>query len=54
MTDTCTDARCAARIAIVDYEKGNLANVRRGLSDAGFDAQVTGDAAQIAAAEGKR
>lgn len=41
-----------ARIAIVDYEKGNLASVRRGLADAGFDAQVTGDPAQIAAADG--
>ena len=30
-----------ATIAIVDYCKGNLASVQRGLADAGFDARIT-------------
>ena len=41
-----------ARIAIVDYCKGNLASVQRGLADAGFDARITGSAADIRAADG--
>ncbi|MEI3376513.1 MAG: hypothetical protein V8R08_01495 [Coriobacteriales bacterium] len=31
----------AASIAVVDYCKGNLASVQRGLADAGFDARIT-------------
>lgn len=42
----------AARIAVVDYCKGNLASVQRGLADAGFDAFITADAEDIAAADG--
>lgn len=41
-----------ARIAIVDYQKGNLASVHRGLTDAGFDAHITGDPREIASADG--
>ena len=42
----------AARIAVVDYCKGNLASVQRGLADAGFDARITDKAADIRAADG--
>ena len=31
----------AATIAVVDYCKGNLASVQRGLADAGYDARIT-------------
>lgn len=41
-----------ASIAVIDYKRGNLASVRRGLEDAGHDAFVTSDPEQIAAAEG--
>ncbi len=41
-----------ARIAVVDYHKGNLASVQRGLSDAGFNAVITDDAAAIRSADG--
>lgn len=42
----------SALIAVVDYCKGNLANVQRGLADAGFDARVTQDPKDILAADG--
>lgn len=42
----------AKRIAIVDYCKGNLASVARGLSDAGFDARITDAASDIANSDG--
>ena len=42
----------AAKIAVVDYCKGNLASVQRGLADAGFDARITDRAADIRAADG--
>lgn len=42
----------AARIAVVDYCKGNLASVQRGLADAGYDARITDAAADILAADG--
>ncbi|WP_080798628.1 imidazole glycerol phosphate synthase subunit HisH [Arabiibacter massiliensis] len=41
----------ARRIAVVDYRKGNLKSVERGLAAAGGDAFVTDDAAAIAAAD---
>ena len=41
-----------ATIAIVDYCKGNLASVQRGLADAGFDARITDVPADILAADG--
>ncbi len=41
-----------ARIAVVDYCKGNLASVQRGLADAGFDARITDKPADILAADG--
>lgn len=41
-----------ATIAVVDYCKGNLASVQRGLADAGFDARITDDPADILAADG--
>ena len=41
-----------ARFAVVDYHKGNLASVQRGLSDAGFNAVITDDAAAIRSADG--
>ena len=41
-----------AKIAVVDYCKGNLASVQRGLSDAGFDARITDKPADILAADG--
>ena len=37
-------------IAVVDYKKGNLLSVERGLRAAGADARITDDAAEIAAA----
>jgi len=40
----------AKRIAIVDYHKGNLSSVERGISDAGGEAFVTDDPAAIRAA----
>lgn len=40
------------RIAVVDYCKGNLASVERGLSDAGFDARITESPADVRAADG--
>lgn len=42
----------AATIAVVDYCKGNLASVQRGLADAGFDARITDKPADILAADG--
>ncbi len=42
----------AATIAVVDYCKGNLASVQRGLADAGFDARITDSPADILAADG--
>ena len=39
-------------IAVIDYRKGNLASVTRGLADAGYDARVTDSAADIRAADG--
>lgn len=42
----------AASIAVVDYCKGNLASVQRGLADAGFDARITDRPADILAADG--
>ena len=39
-------------IAVVDYRKGNLASVTRGLADAGYDARVTDSADDIRAADG--
>lgn len=38
-------------IAVVDYRKGNLKSVERGLIDAGGDARITDDAAVIARAD---
>lgn len=38
-------------IAVVDYRKGNLQSVARGLADAGGDVRVTDDAAVIARAD---
>lgn len=40
------------RLAVVDYRKGNLKSVERGLIDAGADAFITSDAADIAGADG--
>lgn len=42
----------SASIAVVDYCKGNLASVQRGLADAGFDARITDAPADILAADG--
>lgn len=42
----------AASIAVVDYCKGNLASVQRGLADAGYDARITDSSADILAADG--
>ncbi len=42
----------AARICVIDYQKGNLANVQRGLADAGFDTFISSDAKDILAADG--
>ena len=42
----------SALIAVVDYCKGNLANVQRGLADAGFDARITQDPKDILSADG--
>ena len=41
-----------ARICVIDYEKGNLASVERGLADAGFDAFVSNRPADILGAQG--
>lgn len=41
-----------ARICVIDYQKGNLANVQRGLADAGYDAFISSDAKDILAADG--
>ena len=38
-------------IAVVDYKKGNLLSVERGLRAVGADARITDDAAEIAAAD---
>ena len=44
--------RPAGRIVIVDYHKGNLSSVERGISDAGGEALVSDDPAVIRAAAG--
>lgn len=41
-----------AVIAVVDYHKGNLLSVQRGLADAGVQAVITDDPAVIAGADG--
>lgn len=41
-----------ARICVIDYRRGNLANVHRGLVDAGFDAFISDKAEDILAADG--
>ena len=38
-------------IAVVDYQKGNLLSVERGLVAVGADARITSDAAEIARAD---
>jgi imidazole glycerol-phosphate synthase subunit HisH len=38
-------------IAIVDYEMGNLRNVRRGFSEVGYEAVITGDPEVVAGAD---
>lgn len=40
------------KIAVVDYCKGNLASVQRGLADAGYDARITDKPEDITAADG--
>ena len=40
-----------AHICIIDYQRGNLANVRRGLQDAGFDANVSDKIEDILSAD---
>ena len=40
------------RIAVVDYHKGNLSSVARGLARAGAQALITDDPHEIAAADG--
>ena len=42
----------SVRICVIDYEKGNLASVQRGLADAGYDAFISNDPADILAADG--
>lgn len=42
----------AATIAVVDYCKGNLASVQRGLADAGYDVRIIDSPADILAADG--
>ena len=42
----------AARICVIDYEKGNLASVERGLADAGFDAFISNKPADILGVQG--
>lgn len=42
----------ASSIAVVDYCKGNLASVQRGLADAGFDTRITDQPGDILAADG--
>ena len=42
----------AARICIIDYQRGNLASVRRGLQDAGYHAFISDDPADILSADG--
>ncbi|MDO4502774.1 MAG: imidazole glycerol phosphate synthase subunit HisH [Coriobacteriia bacterium] len=41
-----------ARICIIDYQRGNLASVRRGLADAGYDAFVSDRVEDILTADG--
>ena len=41
-----------ASICVIDYKKGNLASVQRGLADAGYDAFISSDPAKILAADG--
>lgn len=41
-----------AKIAVVDYCKGNLASVQRGLADAGYDARITDSPSDILVADG--
>ena len=41
-----------ARICIIDYKRGNLASVRRGLSDAGYHAFVSESVEDILSADG--
>lgn len=42
----------APRICVIDYKKGNLASVQRGLADAGYDAFISSSAADIMSADG--
>ena len=42
----------SAPIVVVDYHKGNLLSVARGLSEVGGEAEVTDDPARIAEAAG--
>ena len=39
------------KIAVIDYHKGNLKSVERGLAGVGADARITDDPAEIAAAD---
>ncbi|MDO5335724.1 MAG: imidazole glycerol phosphate synthase subunit HisH [Coriobacteriia bacterium] len=41
-----------ARICIIDYRRGNLASVHRGLTDAGFDAFISDRAEDVLSADG--
>lgn len=41
-----------ARICVIDYKKGNLANVQRGLADAGHDAFISSAVQDILEADG--
>ena len=42
----------SARVAILDYGMGNLRSVEKALEHVGFTAKVTGDAAEVQAADG--
>ena len=42
----------AVSICVIDYQKGNLASVQRGLADAGYDAFISSDPADILRADG--
>ena len=42
----------AVSICVIDYQKGNLASVQRGLADAGYDAFISSDPADIMRADG--
>src|SRR5437762_1726982 len=51
LTHSPTDHSPMSRIAIIDYQMGNLRSVQKGFEKVGYEATITSDPAELAAAD---